>query len=326
MFKDTQMISVSVIMPVYNNAEFLSSAIESITQQTLKNFELLIMDDGSTDSSLEIANKAAEKDKRIKVFPRTNRKVASCLNELATLAKGEFIARMDGDDLAHPKRLEKQLAYLKLYSDTAVVGSWVQTFGKKQETWHFRKWDNYSRNLLFFGVTILCHPTWMLKKSLLLKYPYDDSFRFIIDREWLARVAINEPMLKFVALPEVLLDYRMHEASVSGQNEIQQRLKTNKVIKRYLSAYQVDLTDEEVELFTSISFAEVINPINLELAGKLIERIHLTISGVLNDDFKVFREKWLKFCVANDAFHLADKYMLDDKFVFFIEHKNRSSC
>lgn len=211
------MVSVSVIMPVFNIADFLSAAIDSITQQSLQNFELLIMDDGSTDNTLEIANEAAKKDKRIKVFPRKNRKVAACLNELVTLAKGEFVARMDGDDFSHPKRLEKQLAYLVKNTDTAVVGSWVKTFGNKQEVWHFRKWDNYSRNLLFFGVTVLCHPTWMLRKSLLLKYPYDDSFRFIIDREWLTRVASAEPSLKFVALPEVLLDYRIHESSVENK-------------------------------------------------------------------------------------------------------------
>ncbi|MFT6896390.1 MAG: glycosyltransferase involved in cell wall biosynthesis [Paraglaciecola sp.] len=313
------MVSLSIIMPIYNVADYLESAIDSIINQTLSDFEFLIMDDGSTDDSLQIANNAAKRDARITVFPRINRKVAVCLNELVSLANGKYIARMDGDDIAHPERLEKQLRYLRNNQNIAVVGSWVQTFGKKKETWHFRSYDNYSRNLLFFGVTILCHPTWMLPKSLLVKYPYQDAFRFIIDREWLTRVASGEPSLKFVAIPEVLLHYRMHDSSVSGLHERQQRLRTNKVINIYLKSFDIHLTDEELEFFTNIAFAEVIERSKLEKAGEIIESVQEQVSQYLVDDFKVFREKWLRFCQANDALALANKYLIDTDFVFFVE-------
>tara|TARA_R110000751_G_scaffold81077_1_gene163360 strand:- start:70687 stop:71628 length:942 start_codon:yes stop_codon:yes gene_type:complete len=311
-------------MPVFNVAAYLGAAIDSISNQTFGDFEFLIMDDGSTDDTLQIANQAAKQDPRIRVFPRENRKVAACLNELVTLARGKYIARMDGDDIAYPTRLEKQLSYLRNNQDVAVVGSWVQTFGEKNEIWHFRSSDNYSRNLLFFGVTILCHPTWMLTKSLLLKYPYLDAFRFIIDREWLSRVASAEPSLKFVAIPEVLLEYRMHDSSVSGVHQQQQRLRTNNVIDLYLKTFHINLSADELELFSNIAFAEVIEPNKLIQAGRVIELVQKTVSAFLADDHKVFREKWLRFCWANNAFYLADKYLSDSEFVFFIEHKHGS--
>lgn len=313
-------------MPVYNAATYLGAAIDSINKQTFTDFEFLIMDDGSTDQTLQVALESAKLDQRIRVFSRENRKVAACLNELVTLAKGKYIARMDGDDIAHPTRLEKQFNFLRNNQDVAVVGSWVQTFGEKNEIWHFRSSDNYSRNLLFFGVTILCHPTWMVTKSMLVKYPYHDAFRFIIDREWLTRVASAEPNLKFVAIPEVLLDYRVHDSSVSGVHKLQQRLRTNNVIDLYLKKFHINLSADELELFSHIAFAEVIEATKLTQAGRVIEFVQKAVSAFLVDEHKVFREKWLRFCLANDALYLADKYMLDDKFVFFIEHKNRSSC
>ncbi|MEP1447174.1 MAG: glycosyltransferase family 2 protein [Paraglaciecola sp.] len=319
------MVTLSIIMPVYNVSAYLGTAIDSIQNQTFSDFEFLIMDDGSTDETLHIANQYAKQDPRIKVFPRENRKVAACLNELVTLANGQYIARMDGDDIAYPTRLEKQLNYLRNNQDVAVVGSWVQTFGERNETWHFRHSDNYSRNLLFFGVTILCHPTWMLAKSLLLKYPYLDAFRFIIDREWLSRVAIAEPELQFVAIPEVLLEYRMHQSSVSGVHQQQQRLRTNNVIDLYLKTFHIHLSADQLTLFSHIAFAEVVEPTKLPQAGQIIELVQKGASVFLADDHKVFREKWLRFCLANDALHLADKYLSDDEFVFFIEHKYGSN-
>ena len=318
------MPTISVLMPVYNVAPYLKKAIDSILDQTFSDFEFLIMDDGSTDDSLSIALEAAELDSRIRVFERPNRKVAACLNEMVSLAQGEFIARMDGDDIARPARLQKQLDYLINNPETAVVGSWVRTFGSREEVWHFRQWDNFSRNLLIFGVTILSHPTWMLQKSMLTKHPYDDNYRSIIDREWLARVAFHEPELSFVALPEVLLDYRIHETSVTGLFADVQVEKTRRMIADQLSMYELILTEQQLKCFTAVCLGGGLSHEEACIAGDVVEYIRERIGTSLSDDFAVFREKWINFCINNGHLDLVNRFVPQPDFVFFSERRVHS--
>lgn len=103
---------VSVVMPAYNAERFLAEAIESILSQSFTDFEFLIMDDGSTDSTWQILQDYTKKDERIKLFQQENKGVAFSLNYLISQAKGEFIARMDADDLSHPNRFQLQVDYL----------------------------------------------------------------------------------------------------------------------------------------------------------------------------------------------------------------------
>jgi len=112
---------VSVVMAVYNGQDFVESAIQSILDQTYKNFELIIVDDGSTDDSAAIIK--AIKDKRIHYIYEKNRKLPGALNNGIAHAKGEFIARMDADDLSYPDRLEKQANFLLKNNDVALVGA-----------------------------------------------------------------------------------------------------------------------------------------------------------------------------------------------------------
>ena len=104
---------ISVCMPVYNAERYAVAAIESILGQTLGDFEFLILDDGSTDSSLEILRRYAGLDPRIRVTSRPNRGVAASLNELVNQSRGEFLARMDADDIAVPERFARQVEYLR---------------------------------------------------------------------------------------------------------------------------------------------------------------------------------------------------------------------
>lgn len=114
---------VTVLMSVYNSEEFIRPAIESILCQSFKDFEFLIINDGSKDSSLEIIRKYADKDKRIRLISRANVGLTKSLNEGVEEAHGEFIARMDSDDISTPDRLEKEVAFLDSHPDIALVGS-----------------------------------------------------------------------------------------------------------------------------------------------------------------------------------------------------------
>src|SRR5438045_8388133 len=113
---------VSVLMSVYNGQEFLCEAIESVSTQSYRDFEFLIIDDGSTDGTPEILRKYAAADERIRVHRHENRGRAESLNVGIELARGEYIARMDADDVALPERLRQQLEFLEGHPDVGLLG------------------------------------------------------------------------------------------------------------------------------------------------------------------------------------------------------------
>ena len=122
---------ISVLMPIYNGGRWLRQAIESIAAQTLRAHELIIVDDGSTDVSLEIARRAADTDRRISVHTQTHLGICAALNKGIALARAPVLARMDADDIALPVRLEKQLTFLKFNPSVAAVGSWARVIDAK---------------------------------------------------------------------------------------------------------------------------------------------------------------------------------------------------
>ena len=115
---------VTIGLPFYNAEKYLALAIESVQAQTYTDWELLLLDDGSTDNSLSIAQSYAQKDSRIKVISDgKNKNLATRLNELPSLAQGLYLARMDADDMMHPARIERQLAVLETHPEIDVLGT-----------------------------------------------------------------------------------------------------------------------------------------------------------------------------------------------------------
>ncbi len=119
---------ISVIMPVYNGEKYLHTAMKSILDQTLADFEFLIMDDGSTDRTSQILEAYAKKDHRIKIFSQKNSGIVKSLNALAVHAKADLIGRMDADDISYPKRLQMQYEYLQKNPDTVLLGATCVVF------------------------------------------------------------------------------------------------------------------------------------------------------------------------------------------------------
>ena len=159
---------VSVIMPVYNGASFISKTIESILNQTYKNFELLILDDFSSDNSIEIIK--SFKDERIKLFTnKNNAGYIQGLNFLVNRSKGEFIARNDQDDISLPERLDKQLALFKRKPKLSIVGGQIKAFGKYIKKVSYPVNYNDCRSQLLFN-TCLHHPTVIFKRKKFKNY------------------------------------------------------------------------------------------------------------------------------------------------------------
>ena len=112
--KDLKTPEISVIMSVYNGEEYLESAIESVMNQTFKDWELIVINDCSTDSTAEILDRLAKKDERIKVHPNeVNLRLPKSLNKAISLCSGKYIARMDADDICLPERFEKQYKFME---------------------------------------------------------------------------------------------------------------------------------------------------------------------------------------------------------------------
>src|SRR5215216_609767 len=112
-------------MPAYNSDRWLTQAIESIQAQSLSNFELIVVDDGSADKTSQIASAAARRDPRIRTAGQNHQGIASALNHGISLAHSPIVARMDADDIAAPDRLQTQLAFLNAHPHIAAVGSWA---------------------------------------------------------------------------------------------------------------------------------------------------------------------------------------------------------
>jgi glycosyltransferase involved in cell wall biosynthesis len=137
---------VTVLMPVYNASCYLREAIGSILLQTLRDFEFIIVDDGSTDESRDIIN--SYPDTRIKVIShKTNLGLITALNTGIDNARGRYIARMDADDISAPERLEKQVEFMEMNSEIGVLGTWYETFGK----------ENHKEGLPVDPAEVKCH-------------------------------------------------------------------------------------------------------------------------------------------------------------------------
>lgn len=162
---------ISVIMGVYNirDTKIAEDAIQSILTQTYTDFEFIICDDGSTNNTYEFLKEIKRKDRRIKLLRnKVNRGLAFSLNHCLKICKGEYIARMDIDDISYNNRLEKQLYFLDTHPQYAVVGSWASLFtDNNNDIWGIRKKNRVPvRKDFLFGPPLI-HATMLIRKSVL---------------------------------------------------------------------------------------------------------------------------------------------------------------
>lgn len=196
---------VSVILPVRNGGTFLLLAVKSILNQTLQDFELLVIDDGSTDNAVE--NLQFLNDKRVRlIVDGQKRGLAARLNEGILMSAGEYIARMDADDLAMPRRLSVQKTFLDLNHGVDLVSSKVVAFRGDEliDFLPFRERHEEITQKPWSGV-YMPHPTWMGRKAWFRKFTYHvPEFRLAEDQELLLR-AMHQSI--YYSIPEVLLAY-----------------------------------------------------------------------------------------------------------------------
>lgn len=222
------MLKISALMPVYNTEEeYLRESIESILNQTFTDFEFIVINDGSTNNSEDVI--LSYKDNRIKyVKNEHNLGLIKTLNKGLELAQGEYIARMDADDISLPERFEKQIKFLEENTHIGVLGTWYEWFPKQRVMESFAENENIKECLLTMHNEI-GHPTVMLRKSVVDEFNirYDENALYVEDYAlWLSLV----DKVGFANIPEVLLKYRRHSNSICKNNEIKQNLNCQKIM------------------------------------------------------------------------------------------------
>lgn len=236
---------VSVLLPVYNGAAYLAEAIESVLTQTFRDFELLVIDDGSSDESLAIAQSYA--DARIKVITKTSHQgLIDSLNQGLELAKGKYIARMDADDISLPTRFEKQVRFMDKHPKVGVCGTDIQYIGKTT-TFCYPKSHGEILSAIFFNQAIFCHPSVFIRNEVLQKHQLKYPTKYIHSEDYALWLELSE-CCQLANLPEVLLLYREHAAQVSQVYRRTQHRWHNYNLKQTIQSYAPKISDQAFEL------------------------------------------------------------------------------
>lgn len=206
---------VSVLLPVHNGSAYIESAMRSMMLQTLRDIEIVTVDDGSTDETPQILDRLKAEDSRIRILrPAKNLRLPRALNFGLDHVRGEYVARMDGDDLSLPGRLARQAAYLDANPKVILVGSGIQEIDSQSRPIRSKPFsaDPFAvRWKMRFGMPFN-HPTFMFRRAAMTAR-YDPEWTVSEDYEIITRIS---DLGQIVCLPELLLKYRIHTESITG--------------------------------------------------------------------------------------------------------------
>jgi len=294
---------ISILMPAYNAALYIKDAIESILNQNFKNYNLIILNDGSTDQTEQIIGEF--KDPRIIYLKNENNMGLSfSRNKLIKSANGKYIAWMDADDISHPDRLTKEYKYLEKHPHVALVSSWVQIIdsngkptGKSIRS--FIPSDYLSP--LFLFVNYVAQSSVLIRKSILDTFSYNDNFPPVEDYQLWTQIAYKHSLH---ILPEFLVWYRVHANNMSSQQR--DRAKNGILLnyKEQLHHLGITPTEKQLEFHYQIAFS----PESLQKEDELKEvatwfQILETANKISNiytlkSLEYILKDRWIKVCFS----------------------------
>lgn len=282
------MPKVTVLMPVYNGEKYLKEAVDSILNQTFADFEFLIINDGSKDKTEEILKSYS--DERIKLLNNEkNQGIVEALNKGLDLAQGEYIARMDCDDISLPQRLEKQIEFMDSHLEIGICGTSYKVFGAKNTAIKLPSADDEIKVSLLFESPI-CHPSVVMRKEILTQNSlrYSNNAKHMEDYCLWIDLAIKN--IKFENLKDVLLLHRLHENQISGSDLKIRSSGFLDMVSKLTDAAGIDLTQTELELFETFATRQMKVPLyEIKNLNSLLSKIILP-----NEKTKFFNPKKLK--------------------------------
>jgi len=308
---------LSVVMPVYNCEKYIEESIKSILNQTYRNFELIIIDDCSTD--LTYIKAAAFEDPRIILIKKKrNTGLSKSLNIGVAKANGEYIARMDGDDISLPDRFYKQIEFLNKNQEVGLCGTAIKIIGE-QSVLRYPTFHDAIKVSLCLGTAIM-HPTVVVRTEILRLNQYDESYEPAEDYELWTRLIFKT---KFANLEDVTLLYRRHEGQVSS-------------VKRQIQIEKTHIV--RTKMFNSLELKNIYNDSQLKRLINLYSELpieeckeKLNLYKVLEDKNKEIKEfdveLFNRFLLKDKASFLRRRFGIKDffklnVFIFFIIHVN----
>lgn len=226
-------INVSVVMGVYNCEHYLKEAIKSILSQSFTEIELIIVNDGSTDCSLQVMESFS--DPRIIILQNNVKKGLSySLNRAIKISRGKYIARMDADDISLPERLIKQFRFMELNYEVGACGTWAYTIDNYGEVIGSLKSPTGSKiKNEYWKPSPIIHPTAMIRTSIVSRLLYDDSLPYAQDYDLWFRI---RTVAKLDNLPEKLMKYRVHPKSITTEYRDSQLKITFAIFNKYINS------------------------------------------------------------------------------------------
>jgi len=244
--------ALSVLMPAYNAAIHLDAAIRSVLEQSFTDFELIVVNDGSSDDTVAILSRFASDSRLRVVHNECNLGLIATLHRGLAQCRAPLIARMDADDICDSQRFERQLAFLRNRPDIDMVGGAIRFFGNIAEPNVFQFPTTHEAihpAMLFFCP--LAHPTLMFRRELVERglFRYDDEFRHAEDYHLWSRLILQ---VHVANLPELVLHYRLHQSQVSSGQANHQYNASLRVRKKMLGEAKIAWTDQDIVLHESV--------------------------------------------------------------------------
>ena len=249
---------ISVIMSVYNGETYLEEAIESVRNQTFKNWELIVINDCSTDSTAKILEDFSLKDERIKVHTNAvNLKLPTSLNKAISLSSGKYIARMDADDICLPDRFERQYRFMEENNDVALSSCRFMTVknGTYMSGGAGGRCDFEALRAMLLVTNPILHPGVIAKSEVMKKFNYDTTLTCTEDLQLWTKMVMEKQKIEI--LPECLLIYRLHDKQITSTTLERQHTEVLKIQQKYYGTLLQEMDKRMQEFYISgIYFTE----------------------------------------------------------------------
>lgn len=238
--------TVSVVIPVYNGQRYVSQAIDSMLAQTFRDFELILVDDASTDGSLDILRSYSDSRVRVERNDR-NLGLAPTHNVGLALARGRYIAVLDHDDWSYPHRLAEQVAFLNAHEDHVLVGAWAELMDAQGQTQRRRKRYPVSAEAIQAGLLFRCsvfHPSIMARTDVIREHRYTERFAICDDFDLFVRLSRAH---RLANLPRVLVRHRRHDTRTSERKAHLKKGENLDIFRAQLTELGVPFIDLDLE-------------------------------------------------------------------------------
>lgn len=302
--KNANKPKVSILLPVYNAEKYLSDCLKSLLNQTFHDFEIIAINDASTDASLSILYKYSEIDSRIKIYSnKSNLKLAATLNRGIQLSSSPLIARMDADDIALPNRLEYQYNFMLSNPKVAICGTNIKVLGTNQ-IWKMPISNSSIRASLVFNSPIL-HPTVIYQKHIICKYSgYNENIIYAQDYELWHRLS-KDSKIVFANIDIPLIYYRLTDSDKPSSYKEIQRKTADTIRKEQIKMLGIIPDTKQLTLHSQISLHQNISTLPQLFAAYRWLRLLVSSSNSSQTLKNLCWQYWKEICRSSSCKYIS---------------------